>query len=189
MNATQQNEAERRYPLRIPDFALRPFRSGDEEDVLRHADNPNVAGTLLDRFPSPYTIEDARAWIDFASSRPDVYFAITRLDRVVGAISGEPGEDVFRESAEIGYWIGEEWRGRGVVPAAVERIVGILFRRGFRKCWADVFGGNAASARVLEKCGFQREGVRRAHVVKNGAVLDLVLYGLLREEWEDSGNE
>lgn len=185
MNATDNADRIREYPLRIADFALRPFRPGDEEDIRRHADNPKVAGTLLDRFPSPYTLEDARAWIEFAGKRPDFYFAITRRDRVVGAISGEPGEDVFRECVEIGYWIGEEWRGRGVVPAAVERIVGILFRRGFRKCWADVFAENAASARVLEKCGFQREGVRRAHVVKNDAVLDLVLYGLLREEWKE----
>lgn len=181
MNATQQNEAERRYPLRIPDFALRPFRAGDEVDIRRHADNPNVSRNLLDRFPYPYTLEDARAWIETASARPEIYLAIVRRDRVVGGIEGRPGEDVFRECAEVGYWLGEEWWGRGVATAAVERIVGILFERGFRKCWAGVFSSNPASARVLEKRGFRMEGTQQAHVVKNGAIHDLALYGLLRE--------
>src|SRR5207237_10231384 len=90
----------------IPSLALRPCREGDQADIVRHANNPNVARHLRDLFPQPYTPKDAKAWITrVARLSPPLNLAITAEDLFMGGIGLAPGTDIHRISAEVGYWL------------------------------------------------------------------------------------
>ncbi len=136
---------------------------------------------LRDRFPHPYTVEAGRAWLEMASIQdPPTALAIDVDGQAAGGIGVVPGEDVHRYTGTIGYWLGRVYWGRGLATAAVGHFVPWAANTfGFRRFAAEVFEGNGASMRVLEKCGFVREGVRRTHVYKDGQFVDEVIYGLV----------
>lgn len=163
---------------------VRPWRSTDLAALLRHADNPKVAANLRDRFPSPYTEADGRAWLDLAAGGlAATNWAIEVAGEAAGGIGLMPQDDVNEGTAEIGYWLGEAVWGRGVATAAVAAVTRrALTALGYRRLFATVFGRNGASQRVLEKCGYRREGVLRRAVVKHGVVLDQVVYGILPDD-------
>lgn len=172
--------------MEIPfgDFRLRPWRRGDEPALVKYANNPRVAANLRDRFPHPYTPADAREWIDRAAKQkePLVNFAIAGAKEAIGGIGIIPGEDVHRRSAELGYWLGEPFWGRGIATCAVTAMTGYAFAHfDLVRLGAWVFDGNGASARVLEKAGYRYEGRLRQAAVKNGQVFDVLLYGMVRE--------
>ncbi|MCP3916507.1 MAG: GNAT family N-acetyltransferase [bacterium] len=161
---------------------LRPFRAGDEEAIAHHANNPKVAANLRDHFPHPYTLDDAEQWVRIANEPdPSTNFAITLDDAVVGGIGLVLRTNVERIGAEVGYWLGEEAWGRGLATAALRALCPYAFETfALRRIDAGVFETNLASMRVLEKAGFQREGVLRKCAIKNGVVLDVVMYGHVR---------
>jgi RimJ/RimL family protein N-acetyltransferase len=163
---------------------LRPWRPGDESSLVRHANNRNVWRNLRDLFPSPYTLADARRWIGHAATRPaDTAFAVVVEDEAVGGIDFRLGEDVFLGTAEVGYWLGETFWGRGIMTEAVRVLTAHAFARlALRRVEADVFAWNPASARVLEKAGYRLEGRFRNCVLKDGAVTDRLVYARLRED-------
>lgn len=158
---------------------LRPWREDDLASLVRYADDPDVARTLRDRFPHPYTIDAGRAWLVAAGSEdPPTALAIDVGGEAVGGIGVIPGADVNRYSGEIGYWLGRAWWGRGLGTAAVTHFVPWAGRTfGLARVFAYVFETNPSSMRVLEKCGFEREGVLRRHAFKDGRLLDEILYG------------
>jgi len=164
-------------------LVLRPFGDGDEADIVRHANNRAVWMGLQDLFPHPYREVHARAWIRMcAAQAPVINFAICLDGEVIGAIGLKLRDDVFRRGAEVGYWIGEAHWGKGYATEALLGVTGYAFGTlGLHRLCAGVFGNNPASARVLEKAGFQREGVERAALEKDNKVLDHLLYGKLRE--------
>ncbi len=170
----------------MTDFTLRPWRKGDEDALARYADNPNIAANLRDVFPSPYTREDAAAYVESCiqnEGRGQLCRAIVVDGEAVGSISLTLGSDVYRRSAELGYWLGEPFWGRGLMTAAVTA----MCREGFGtwdivRIYAEVYARNTASRRVLEKAGFSLEGTLRRSVYKNGEMLDSCIYALLREE-------
>ncbi len=173
--------------MEIPlgDYHLRPWRRGDEPALVKYANNPRVAANLRDRFPHPYTPADARDWIARATNqqRPIANFAIASTREAIGGIGIIPGEDVGRKSAEIGYWLGEPFWGLGIATRAVQAMTDYAFAHfDLLRLGAWVFEGNAPSVRVLEKAGYVYEGRLRQAAVKNGKVLDLLLYGKVREE-------
>lgn len=94
--------------LRLTTCTLRPIRPGDEHSIARYADNPRVWRNLLDRFPHPYTPEDARSWVAHCQEHePQTHnFGIEVDGAIVGMVGLEPGHDVRRRSMEIGYWLG-----------------------------------------------------------------------------------
>src|SRR6185369_9679765 len=107
---------------------LRPFRDGDQADLVQHANNPNIAQHLRDLFPQPYTWADADGWIHRATKeRPTLNFAITQADHVIGGIGLMPGTDIHRASAEIGYWLGESFWGGGLGTAALIELTHYAF--------------------------------------------------------------
>ena len=150
------------------------------------ANDPEVSAKLRDAFPFPYTVEAARAFIKYVLEHPDR----EPLNRVIlvngipaGGISVTPGSDIFRRSGEIGYWLGQKYWGQGIATAAVK----VICREAFaglelERIYATVFEGNEASTRVLEKNGFQLEGILRRAAYKRGRVLDCRLYGLLKAD-------
>jgi ribosomal-protein-alanine N-acetyltransferase len=163
---------------------LRPFRLGDERSLVESANDPEVARFLRDRFPHPYTLEDARGWVEFNRDlRPCCNFAIDVGGAVVGGAGFVFGDDVHRFSAEVGYWLGRAHWGRGIAT----RVLGAITEYGFERhamvrLYAGVFEGNEASARVLEKCGYAREGVARKAALKGGKFLDVWQFARVRED-------
>lgn len=162
---------------------LRPYRTSDAQALRVNADDPEVARWMGSaRFPSPYTLDDARAWIvaSVAADAPHD-FAIEVDGAHAGGIGLMPRHDELRGSAAIGYWLGRAFWGRGIATDAVRTLAGhALGAMGFRRLDATVFAPNIASSRVLEKCGFSLEGrLRDAYVQRDGAICDGLLYARL----------
>jgi ribosomal-protein-alanine N-acetyltransferase len=159
---------------------LRPWREGDESSLVRHANNLEVWRRLRDSFPYPYTYADAEQWIAFVRHQdPQTHFAIEVHGEASGGIGLELGSDIERRSAEVGYWLGEDFWGKGITTAAVRALSGYGFEvLNLTRIFAVPFASSAASIRVLEKCGYIREGIMRRSAIKEGVVLNQVLYAL-----------
>jgi len=167
--------------LTLKNCIIRPYERGDELSIVRHANNRNIWINLRDRFPHPYTLAHARAWIEQEiRSREENNWAIEVDGHAGGGIGLAPREDVNRLCAEIGFWLGESYWGRGIMTEAVGAVTRYAFEtRGFIRVFAEVFEWNSASMRVLEKCGYTREGVLRSSATKDGKVIDQVLYAIV----------
>ena len=168
--------------MKLSRCTLRPWRAGDEPSLERHANNRNVSRNLRDVFPYPYTSADARDWLALTVTRTPVQdFAIVVDGVAVGGISVTPNDGERRQSAEVGYWLGEPFWGRGIASEALRAITEYAFST-FDVCRleAGVYGWNPASARVLEKAGYTLEGRARQAVIKDGQLTDRLLYGLVR---------
>lgn len=163
-------------------FIIRGWKPGDEVSLQMHANNPKISACLMDRFPSPYTMQAAALWVNsLVDQEPLINFAITIDDLVIGGIGMEPRQDVYRKTAILGYWLSEELWGRGIMPEAVKLITRYAFDQlDFIRLQASIYSKNPASMRVLEKAGFVKEGVMRNAVIKNGVIMDEHLYALLK---------
>lgn len=160
--------------IKLSKSTLRPWQPGDEESLVRHSNNRNVWRNLRDAFPHPYTLADAKHWLQIANpSTPITNFAIVVEGAAVGGIGLVLKDDVFRRSAEIGYWLGEEFWGRGIVTEAVRAVTDYAFAT-FDLCrvYAGVFEWNPGSMRVLEKAGYEFECRMRKSVTKDGETID-----------------
>jgi ribosomal-protein-alanine N-acetyltransferase len=165
---------------------VRPWRPGDAASLVRHANNINIARHLRDRFPHPYTRADAESFLTWSSGAESggANLAIEVEGEAAGGVGFNPGTDVERHSAEIGYWLGEAYWGRGIVTEAVVMLTDCLFAsHNFLRLFALPFAGNAASVRVLEKAGYQREAVLRSSSVKYGEPRDQLLYARINADW------
>ncbi len=163
-------------------LVLRPWQESDLHDLVQHANNATVAGFMTDQFPHPYTEDAGRQFIALtASHAPRRMFAIAVAGRVAGAIGIHPQTDILSKNAEIGYWLGETYWGQGLATEAVKQMIVYGFRNfDILRIYGRVFGNNPASARVLEKCGFEKEAHFHQTIFKNGVLLDELIYGLRR---------
>jgi RimJ/RimL family protein N-acetyltransferase len=171
-----------RMELRLKKSTIRDWRPSDEASLARYANNRKVWRNLHDAFPHPYTLLDARKWIRAArAATPTTAFAITVHGAAVGGIGLILGADVFRRSAEIGYWLAEDFWGQGIATEAVEAMSEHAFVT-FDLCRlsAGVYEWNQPSMRVLEKVGYECEGRLRKSVTKDGHTIDEVIYALVR---------
>ncbi len=161
---------------------VRSWRRGDEASLARHADNRRVWLNLRDRFPHPYTADDAARFMAWAlTERPETQFAIAVGEEAVGGIGYEIQPDVHRISAEIGFWLGEAHWGKGIMTEALRAVTEHAFHaHNLRRLFAGVFEWNPASMRVLEKAGYVREAVLRKSAIKDGQVIDQMLYAVTR---------
>jgi RimJ/RimL family protein N-acetyltransferase len=139
---------------------------------------------MSDAFPHPYTAADARAFLQAALARvPESWFAIAVDDQAVGGIGFTPRDDIQRVSAEIGYWLGEAFWGRGIVSEALRAVTRYAAQtHGLTQVFAVPFEWNAASFRVLEKAGYTREARLRRSAIKDGRVIDQLLYAFVVPE-------
>jgi len=161
---------------------LRSYRVGDETALVRHADNRNVWRNLAEVFPHPYTMEAAREWIrrNLDNAVPHLSLAITIEDEVVGGIGVMAKDDVYVRTAEVGYWLSEDYWGRGIATEAVALVVEYAFGQlKLARLEAGVFAWNPASARVLEKNGFTLEATLKDRIFKDGQLTDELLYARL----------
>ncbi|PLX03734.1 MAG: GNAT family N-acetyltransferase [Marinilabiliales bacterium] len=163
-------------------LTLRSFELADAEHIALLANNKSIWINLRDAFPYPYSQEDAVQFIEKCQKmNPQSVFAIIYNNELCGSIGIFQMQDVYRKSAEIGYWIGEQYWGKGIASKAVEKIVQYGFANmDIVKIFAGIFSNNMASHRVLEKNGFVKEAVLKNAVFKNGKLLDEHRYSLLK---------
>jgi [ribosomal protein S5]-alanine N-acetyltransferase len=165
--------------IQIGEWSLRNWEKADIPALMKYADNHKIWLNVRDVFPFPYTQNDAEAWINNMQD-PLTNFAIAGETEAIGGIGFNLQEDVYRRSAEIGYWIGEPFWNRGIATLAVGAAAKYAFA-GFDlvRLYATVFEWNPASARVLEKNGFKLEGRLEKSVFKDGKTIDSLLYALV----------
>ena len=171
--------------LQSGDTIVREWRDADAAPLARQANDREVWLGLRDVFPHPYGIEDAYRFIAYAAGmRPQTYFAIEVAGSVVGGIGYTLRQDVERIGAEVGYWLGRAFWGRGIATTALRLVTSHAFAAHpeLRRLWAVPFARNLGSARVLEKCGYRREGTLRQSAIKDGVVCDQSMYAILRDE-------
>ena len=163
---------------------LRKWSYDDIGDLAQFANNKNIANNLRNIFPHPYTEENAQQFIEFCMNAPkdkEVNLAIIHDNKAVGSISLTFGMDVYAKSAEIGYWLAEEYWGRGIASDAVREICRIAFEEyDLVRVYGNVFSYNRGSCKVLEKCGFELDGILRKSIFKNGEFFDSYVYSLIK---------
>ena len=168
--------------LSLEGLVLRPWTSDDEASLVRHANNRNIWRNVRDRFPHPYTENDAKLWIKIANRDTTMLNLAIEVDRqAVGGVGIVFKDDVYRRTAEIGYWLGEAYWNRGIASQAVAAVSDYVFTHfDIVRLYAGVFAPNRASARVLEKAGYTFEARLRQSVFKDGQILDEMVYARLR---------
>ena len=170
--------------LELKSCVIRSWLLEDAASVQRYADNRKIWLNLRDMFPHPYSLENARGFLQYVTSEnPQTTFAIANGTEAIGCIGLQFGRDVHRKSAELGYWLGEPFWGRGIMTEAVRAFTDRAFELfDLQRIFAEPFANNTASARVLEKAGFVCEGRLRSNVFKNNQCLDSFLYARVREK-------
>jgi ribosomal-protein-alanine N-acetyltransferase len=165
---------------------LREHAGSDLDQLIRLANNERVSRYLRDTFPHPYTRADGEWWLRSGSTENG---AITRVieyqGHFVGCIGIKPQRGWRAHLAEIGYWVGEEYWGRGIGAAALSQMTIEGFALSFRKLYAPVMAPNIASMRILAKCGYGCEAVMKDEVMKHGLPHDIHQFARLRSPTVD----
>jgi len=167
--------------LRLTHCIVRSWTNDDLAPLVKYADNRKIWLNLRDRFPHPYTRRDGRDFIQLArSQRPETMFAIEVEGEAAGGIGFVPNSDVERVSAEIGYWLGEPFWGRGIVTEALVAITSVAIEtHHLTRIYALPYARNVASCRVLEKAGFTLEARLRRSAIKDGEIIDQMQYAFV----------
>jgi ribosomal-protein-alanine N-acetyltransferase len=167
--------------LKLKECAVRSYRFDDAESLALNANNRAISKNMRDGFPYPYSLENGRTFIEHSLAlTPETNFAICVDDKAVGGIGFVLHSDIERISAEIGYWLGESYWGRGIVSEALKAVTEYAIQtHNLRRVFAVPFAHNRGSARVLEKAGFTLEGRMRSSAIKDGEVLDQLLYAYI----------
>jgi ribosomal-protein-alanine N-acetyltransferase len=162
---------------------IRPYAAHDAPALQRAADDINVARYMYAGIPHPYTVSDAEWWVAYAMSLDPLQHFVIEVDGMFGGGISVAPETVHDRVGIVGYWLAPEYWGNGFATAAVRLIVQYAFDHGFRRLQASVFAPNAASARVLTKCGFVLEGrLRESSIGRDGEFMDELVYGLLKND-------
>ena len=165
---------------------IRKWELSDAKDLAAALSNRKVQDNLRDGLPYPYTEQDGKEFISamLSADENEIFaFAITVDDMVIGSIGIFRQGNIHRQTAELGYYIAEEYWGKGIMTEAVKQICEYVFvNSDIIRIYAEPFAYNIASCRVLEKVGFQYEGTLRSNAVKNSKVIDMKMYSLLKEE-------
>ncbi len=166
--------------------SIRKWRLTDAVDLASAVSNKKIQDNLRDGLPFPYTVQDGADFISAmlsADENETFAFAITADDRVIGSIGAFRQRNIHRLTAELGYYIAEEFWGKGIMTDAVRQICRYVFDNSdIVRIYAEPFAYNTASCRVLEKAGFHCEGTLRNNAVKNGRIIDMKMYSLLKTD-------
>jgi len=174
---------------------IRTLHPKDAASTALNANSPVVAKYMSNQFPHPYTLQSAETWIAMNTPLPiQTNFGICEASdpsNVIGGIGLTIGVDVSSHTAEVGFWVGEKYWGKGYATEVLEAFTQWSFEswegkdgQRLRRLWGKVFSGNNGSMRCFEKCGYAKEGVLKGHAEKRGEVLDMHLFGLTKADWE-----
>lgn len=166
--------------IRASQFILRPFKKGDESSLAKNLNNKKIIKNLL-LIPSPYTLKDAKEWVDknlkeYKKEKPSMFNFVIDVD---GEVVGSIGVRNITEHhmAEIGYWLSESYWGKGIMAEAVKLITGFGFKElRLKRMYAFTYPSNIASQKTLLKNGYVFEGILKKHAYKNKKFLDDYLY-------------
>jgi len=170
--------------LELTRCTVRPWAVTDLDALVRHANNRHISMHLRDRFPFPYEREHGRKFLDWIvqQASPTVW-ALEVNGEAAGGIGIELHTDVERVSAEIGYWLGEDVWGRGIVTEALQAVTARVFQQfDLTRIYALPFADNRGSIRVLEKAGYMLEGRLRQSAIKDGTIRDQLLYAAYKPQ-------
>lgn len=156
------------------------------ESIVKYANNKKIADNLRNAFPHPYTHEEAIKFIETCKNndeKKDIVRAIVLNGEMIGTVGVFIKDDVYSLSAEIGYWLAEPFWGRGIMTKCVKELCGYVFKNyEIIRIFTEIFAFNTGSKRVLEKAGFQFEGVKRKAIFKNGIVHDSLAYAIIKDD-------
>ena len=165
---------------------IRRWELSDARDLATALSNKKIQDNLRDGLPYPYTEKDGKEFIStmLAANENDTFaFAITVNGKVIGSIGAFRQTNIHNKTAELGYYIAEEYWGKGIMTEAVKQLCDYVFSHtDIIRIYAEPFSYNIGSCRVLEKAGFQYEGTPRSNALKNGNVLDMKMYSKLKTE-------
>lgn len=169
-------------------IALTPFMPGDQSNLVRYLNDPVLYRNTL-RIPFPYTEADADQWLENSLAAGKEHgqthnWSIRHNESgVIGGIGAFLRTGIEGHLDEVGYWLGEPFRGQGITTDAVKILCNWMFetRLALVRIEAKVHSYNPASVRVLEKAGFEREGFARKHTFKNGELIDVILMARIRD--------
>lgn len=163
---------------------IRKWSLSDAAGLALAVSNKKVQDNLRDGLPYPYTEQDAARYIQamLSADKDETFaFAVTADDKAIGSIAVFRQDNIHRRSAEVGYYIAEDYWGKGIMTEAVKQICAYVFEHSdIIRIFAEPFADNTASCRVLEKAGFQLEGILRSNAVKNGKIIDMKMYARIR---------
>ena len=167
------------------EIKIRRWKIENKSELAEVLNNRNILNNLRDGVPYPYTENDAADFINaMLSADPDktFAFAITLDDKVIGSIGVFRQENIHYRTAELGYYIGEKYWGNGYMTEAVKQACGFVFENSdIIRIYAEPFAYNTGSCRVLEKAGFVYEGTLRSNAYKNGNIIDMKMYALVKQ--------
>lgn len=167
------------------EFELRKWNLADSQDVAHYANNKKIAANLRNVFPYPYTLADAEGYICSCvenNEERQLCRAIVVNGHAAGSVGIFCGTDVYEKSAELGYWLAEEFWGNGIMTEAVKQLCQEAFDKfDIIRIYAEPFAYNTGSRKVLEKAGFSLEGIMKKGAYKNGQIQDYCMYALLKD--------
>jgi RimJ/RimL family protein N-acetyltransferase len=164
-----------------PAVFLRNWAESDYGSLVRYGNNRLVWRNLKDTFPYPYTHADAMKWVQRAATpSEDLHLAVELEGEAIGGIGYAAKQGREFHTAHFGYWLGQPHWGKGIATAAARTLKAHAFEGGrFKRLESPVYEWNPASMRVLEKAGFSREGVLRKSTLKDGQLIDQVMYAAI----------
>lgn len=175
--------------LTLQNSIVRPYHPSDAASLAEAANSKAVAAFLRNSFPHPYTLADSESWIKMNQAAPIRNWAIVSPSGTpVGSIGLVPGKDVYAQTYELGYWLGEQSWGQKIMSEVVPALARWVFdgmgdeKVHVERLWAGVFSENLASQKLLEKSGFVLEGRLRRAVLKDGVLMDEMVYSILRDD-------
>lgn len=163
-------------------FQLRSWQLNDIDSLVKHANNFEIARFMTDGFPHPYTQDHGLKFIEMAMSKNPVHiFAIDVESEAIGGIGIHPQADIMRKNAELGYWLSQQYWGKGIMTKAIAQITEYAFNTfDINRIYARPFSNNIASQRVLEKSGFILEARIAQNIFKNNEFLDELIFAKRR---------
>jgi [ribosomal protein S5]-alanine N-acetyltransferase len=164
---------------------IRPWTMFDHDNLLYFANNYNIARYMTNRFPYPYTSENAVSFIELANSvEPNFLMAIDYNGIAVGGIGIHKQEDIMERNAEIGYWLAQDYWNIGIMTVALNQMIEYAFYNfDIDRIFARVFGTNIGSQKVLVKCGFVFEASFSKTIFKFGEYEDELIFSIRRSNY------
>jgi ribosomal-protein-alanine N-acetyltransferase len=168
-------------------ISLIPWAISDASELALIANNKKIADNVRDAFPFPYSLKNAQDWLDLilVENDPPRFFAITIDKQVVGSIGIVSKTDIYRKNVEIGFFLSEDFWGKGIATKAIKAATSYAFREfDIGRIYAESFSDNIGSRRALEKAGFTLEATLKRNIIKNGIIKDSCIYSVLREDYK-----